>query len=219
MALSIRNAAGKIGISGNFSILHDFFGHLTQPSGLSVKTQVDRVTSFRRVDMNMIRVGAEQFTFTDLQEIDSAVRDTRNTYAQISLAVGRVLHWQISTAEASGHDNIDSDDEASDLTDDWTVPNNALDIFLVLTYAGSTIGLSAVDGSCNKDAKGMDGSVVAIEGSASTTGFVLGHEAAHYLGLSHVNDSTNLMNPTVPNGGLLTASQGNNMRDHCFVKV
>lgn len=65
----------------------------------------------------------------------------------------------------------------------------------------------------------MDGSVVAIEGSANTTGFVLAHEAGHYLGLSHVNDSTNLMNPSVPNGGSLTSSQGSNMRDHCFVKA
>lgn len=205
MPQSLRTAAAKIGISGNFSVLRDFFGHLTRPSGLSLKTQVDRLMSFRRVDMNMIRVGNEQFTFADLQEIDTAVRDTRETYAQVSLAVGRVLHWQISTADANGYDNIDSDDEAEDLTDDWTVQNDALDIFLVLTYAGTTIGLSAVDGPCDKDAKGMDGSVVAIEGSATTTGFVLGHEAAHYLGLSHVNDATNLMNPSVPNGGQLTA--------------
>lgn len=219
MALSLRNAAAKIGLSGNFSVVHDFFGCLTESSSLSVMTQTDRITSFRRVDMNMIRVGAEQFTFADFQEIDAAVQNTRTMYAQVSLAVGRVLHWQISNAEANGYDNIDSDDEASDLTDDWTVPNDALDIFLVLTYAGSTIGLSAVDGSCNKDAKGMDGSVVAIEGSANTTGFVLAHEAGHYLGLPHVNDSTNLMNPTVPNGGSLTSGQGSNMRDHCFVKA
>jgi hypothetical protein len=43
------------------------------------------------------------------------------------------------------------------------------------------------------------------------------HEAGHYLGLSRVNDNTNLMNPSVPNGGILTAGQGNNMKDHCFV--
>jgi hypothetical protein len=63
----------------------------------------------------------------------------------------------------------------------------------------------------------MDGSVVAIESSPTITGLVAAHEMAHYLGLSHVNNSTNLMNPTVPNGGLLTSSQGNNMKDHCFV--
>ena len=64
----------------------------------------------------------------------------------------------------------------------------------------------------------MDGSVVAIEGSVNTTGFVLAHEAGHYLGLSYSTSSANLMFGTVPNGGTLTSSQGSNMRDHCFVK-
>jgi hypothetical protein len=64
----------------------------------------------------------------------------------------------------------------------------------------------------------MDGSVVAIEGSSNTTGFVLAHEAGHYLGLSHTTSSGNLMFGTVPNGGNLTSSQGSNMRDHCFTK-
>lgn len=103
------------------------------------------------------------------------------------------------------------------LTNDWTVPNDALDIFFVLTYSGSTIGLSRVDGPCDKDAKGMDGSVVAIEGSANTTGFVLAHEAGHYLGLNHSTNMNNLMFGTVPNGGQLTSGQGADMRDHCFV--
>lgn len=219
MTLSLRTAATKIGLSGNFSVLHDFFGCLTEPSGLSVMTQIDRVTAYPRIDLNLIRVGAEQFTFADLQEIDTAVQNMRKIYAQVSLAVGRVLHWQISNAEANGYEDIDSDDEASNLTDDWSVPNDALDVFLVLTYAGITIGLSAVDGPCNKEAKGMNGCVVAIEDSADITGLVLAHEAGHYLGLSHVDDYTNLMNPSVPNGGSLTNSQGTNMRDHCFVIV
>lgn len=217
MASSLRAAAEKIGVSGNFSVVWDFFGHFAPPANLSVRTQVDRL-AWKRVDMNIIRVGSDQFTWSDLQEIDTAVNATRNTYAQVSLAVGRVLHWVISTGDADGADNIGSDDEAEDLTDDWTVDNRALDIFMVRTYSGSTIGLSAVDGPCDKDAKGMDGSVVAIEGSASITGLVLAHEAGHYLGLSHVNDGSNLMNPSVPNSGGLSASQGANMRDHCFVK-
>jgi hypothetical protein len=64
----------------------------------------------------------------------------------------------------------------------------------------------------------MDGSVVAIEGSVNLTGFVLAHEAGHYLALSHSTSSSNLMFGTVPNGGNLTSSQGSDMRDHCFTK-
>jgi len=170
------------------------------------------------VHMNFIRVGSDQFTSADLSEMDGALQFTRDTYATVSLGVGRIEHFVISTAEADGAENIDNDDEAEELTNDWTVPNSALDIFWVLTYSGSTIGLSRVDGPCDKDAKGMDGSVVAIEGSPNTTGFVLAHEAAHYLALSHSTSSSNLMFGTVPNGGVLTSSQGADMRDHCFTK-
>ncbi len=216
---SVRAIASCIGVTGTFSLAGGFLGFLRgAPSDVSVLTQVQRLQG-RHVHMNFIRVGSDQFTTNDLAEMDAALQFTRDTYAQVSLGVGRVQHWVISTAEADGAENIDNDDEAEDLTNDWTVPNSALDIFWVLTYAGSTIGLSRVDGPCDKDAKGMDGSVVAIEGSGNTSGFVLAHEAGHYLGLSHSSSSSNLMFGTVPNGGALTSSQGSNMRDHCFTKA
>jgi hypothetical protein len=122
----------------------------------------------------------------------------------------------IGLAEANGRDVIDDNGEAEALTDEWTVPNRSVDVFVVKLYVGAVAGLSPVGGPCDKDAKGMDGSVVELVGT--TTGQVLAHEVGHYLGLSHVNgDSTNLMFPSVPNGGLLTASQGNIMLRHCFV--
>jgi hypothetical protein len=212
---SLRDTAACIGITGDFSVVGDFFGYLAPPQDLSVLTQINRLQG-RYVDMNLIRVGIESFTSGDETEIDGAVQFTRDTYAQVSLGVGRVLRFFITTADANGRDNIGSDGEAEDLTNEWTVDNDAMDIFFVLTYATSTLGLSPVDGPCNKDAKGMDGSVVAIEGSASTTGLTIAHEAGHYLGLEHVGSSRNLMFPSAPNGGNLTASQGTDMRDHCF---
>ena len=216
---SLRQRATCIGLGANFSVIRDFFGHLTQPSGLSVRTQVDRLGN-KRIDINVIRVGIDQMTNADLAEIDAAVRDTRDMYATRSLAVGRVFHWDIPTSQANGAENIGNDDEAVDLADDWSVDNTALDVFFVLTYAGSTIGLSAVEGPCDKDnSKDMEGSVVAIEGATTTTPFVLAHEVGHYLGLEHVNNSNRLMNPTVPNGGQITAAEGTDLRDHCFVKT
>ena len=76
-------------------------------------------------------------------------------------------------------DVIDNDGEAEALTDEWTVPNNAVDVFAVKLYVGSTAGLSPVPGPCDKDAKGMDGTVVELIGG--TTGLVLAHEVGHYL--------------------------------------
>lgn len=215
---SLKASAACIGITGGFSVARDYFGFLRgAPSDVSVGTQIQRLKG-RHVHMNFIRVGSDQFTNTDLAEMDAALQFTRDNYAQASLGVGRIEHFVISTAEADGAENINNDDEAEELTNDWTVSNSALDIFWVLTYSGSTIGLSRVDGPCDKDAKGMDGSVVAIEGSVNTTGFVLAHEAGHYLGLSHTSSSNNLMFGTVPNGGNLTSGQGSNMRNHCFTK-
>lgn len=218
MADSVRSIASCIGVTGEFSVARDFFGFLRgAPSEVSVQTQVNRLKQ-RHVHMNFIRVGSDQFTTADLEEMDSALQFTRDTYAQVNLGVGKIEHYVITTTEAGGAENIDNDDEAEELTNDWTVPNSALDIFWVLTYATSTIGLSRVDGPCDKNAKGMDGSVVAIEGSVNTTGYVLAHEAGHYLGLGHSSSSANLMFGTVPNGGGLTSGQGSNMRDHCFTK-
>lgn len=215
---SLRKAMTCIGLSGTVSVLHEFFGYTSRPKDLSVLTQLRRIQG-RHVHMNIIRVGIESFTTADEEEIDAAIQFTRDTYATVSLGVGRVERFQITTAEAKGRDNIGGDGEAEDLTNEWTVPNNALDVFFVLTYAGATIGLSRVDGPCDKDAKGMDGSVVAIEGSGNATGFVLAHEVGHYLGLSHTNNvSGNLMFPSIPNGGALSAGQGTDMRDHCRVR-
>jgi len=169
------------------------------------------------ISINLIRVGSDQFTSTDLTTINSAVTVMRNTYATVGISLRRVENWIITTAQAKGRDVIDSNSEAEALTDEWTVPNNNVDVFLVKLYVGAVAGLSPVSGPCNKDAKGMDGSVVELVGS--TTGQVLAHEVGHYLGLPHVTDSTNVMFPSVPNGGLLTTSQGNTMKTHCFIEA
>ncbi|MCA9636485.1 MAG: matrixin family metalloprotease [Myxococcales bacterium] len=218
--VSLRQRAQCIGLSGGFSVLHDFFGYTDSPGSVSLKTQLDLLGG-HRIDLDLIRVGMDLFSASDVREIDTAVYMMREIYGTCSLAVGRLYHQGISAADAAGYQDIGSDGEAVDLCDDWSgIHGDAMDVYFVLTYAGDTVGYSAVDGPCDTDnAKyAMEGSVIAIEHSPDITGLVLAHEVAHYLGLSHVNDSTNLMNPTVPNGGNLTSSQCSNLRNHCFVK-
>lgn len=169
------------------------------------------------ISINIIRVGSDQFTPADLTTINNAITVVRNTYATVGLTLRRVEHYIIPTADARGRDVIDNDDEAVALTDEWTVRNNAIDIFVVRSYVGSVAGLSPVPGPCNKDAKGMDGVVMELLGNLS--GLIMAHEMGHYMGLPHVNDSTNLMFPSVPNGGRLTAGQGNTVKSHCFIEA
>jgi hypothetical protein len=170
-----------------------------------------------RISINIIRVGSDQFTTADESEISSAIAFTRATYATVGLTLDRVLHFAIPTASARGREIINDDSEASTLTDEWTVNNNAIDVFFVRLYAGTTAGLSPVAGPCDKNAKGMDGTVVEIR--PGKTGVILAHEVCHYLGLHHVdNDSSNLMFPSVPNGGQLTAGQGWIIGCHCFIE-
>lgn len=144
---SLRSVASCIGVTGKISVSRDFLGFRRGvPSNVSLLTQMQRLQG-RHVHMNFILVGSDQFTNDDLEEIDSALQFTRDTYAQRNLGVGRIEHYAISTADAGGAENIDNHDEAVELTNDWTVPNSSMDIFFVLTYAGTTIGYSRVDGS------------------------------------------------------------------------
>lgn len=212
---SLRNVAACIGITGSFRVLRNFFGYSSTPGTLSVLTQVRRLQG-KHVHMNIIRVGSDLFTAADERKIDSAVQFTRDTYATRNLGVGFLDHRFITVAQANGREFITDGDEAEELTNEWTVPNSALDVFFVRTI-GDAGGWSRVDGPCDKDAKGMDGSVIDMSNNTAFVGIALAHEAGHYLGLSHVNSpSGNLM---LPNGGTtLTSSQGSKIRSHCFVK-
>jgi hypothetical protein len=168
------------------------------------------------VNINIIRVGIENFTAGDHATVNNAIATMRNIYATVNMEIPVVEFWDIGVAAANGRDVIDDNGEAETLTDEWTVPNRSIDVFVVKLYVGAVAGLSPAPGPCNKDAKGMDGAVVELVGG--TTGQALAHEVGHYLGLAHRdNDSTNLMFPSIPNGGLLAANQGDVMRQHCFV--
>src|ERR1044072_2996503 len=108
------------------------------------------------ISVNLIRVGSERFTAADESEISSAVNVLRTTYATVGITLRRVENWIIPLARARGREVIDNDGEASTLTDEWTVPNNDVDVFLVKLYVGSTAGVWPVPGPCRKNAKGLD---------------------------------------------------------------
>jgi len=228
---SLRSIANCIGISGNFSVVRNFFGYAsgvyghislatelngtsanvvkidpTAPGQLSLLGQI-KLLQGPHVHFDVIRVGIEDITTTDEQEIDIAVQMTRELYARIGLGVGRVLRWFMTKAEADGYTVIDTPCEAFDLLDEWYAPGDGIDIFFV-----QDVNFGLAGATPSKDASG---SIIELTGTV-TTGIAVAHEVGHYLGLGHTSTKTNLMLgtgfPSPPY--TITSSQASKMKDH-----
>jgi hypothetical protein len=164
---------------------------------------------------------------------------TRAIYRTVNLGVGRVEHYDVPSADAGGKDDLGSEAEAEDLTHDWTVPNDGLDVFMVDNISATWVGLSPVGGPCDKDAKGLNGLIGGqVNRTAAQVARTFAHEIGHYLGLPHNHggspdcpDTTagcnNLMAQTrcanqcgsgVCQADNLTSGQGGTVRNHCFVR-
>ena len=170
------------------------------------------------VNVNIIRVGEENFTAAERTRTFNALRQNASSlYQPQDFDIGTISTFIVPLAQANNHETINSDSEAEDLTGDWTVANQAIDMFVVRSYVGSTAGLSPVGGPCDKSAKGMNGNVIELQSSQSVTGMVMAHEIGHYLGLPHTNALNNLMGPS--GGSILMNSQGNTMKSFgCFLR-
>lgn len=177
-------------------------------------------------DVNIIRVGNENFSAAERDGVFDALRtQAASIFNSQDMDIGTIRTYIISVAQAGGYVTINSNGEAEDLTEDWTVQNDAIDMFVVRLYTGSVAGLSPRPGPCDKDAKGMNGVVVesfADTGTngVATTGMFMAHELGHYLGLPHTNSTNNLMNPAIGTANtVLTNAQGNTMKNFpCFVR-
>lgn len=234
---SVRQVAQCIGLPGGVSLVHDFFGHRRMPSGrsYSLLNQIGLLKG-PHLHLNIILVGSDQFTDGQRDLVDRAVFDIRKIYSQVNLGVGRVEWRFVPVSLANGHEDIDSNDEADELTNSWTVHNNGHDIFVVRSsWAEDGVtkdGVSPIDGSCDKDGKSMTGTVVSL-GAGVLTGVVMAHEVAHYLGLKHIDgleaddvlegeftggQVANLMFPLITGLSTLTAGQGGIMKQHCLVQ-
>lgn len=231
---SLRSIAACIGVStsGNTSVNRDLLGFLRSrvpddpESGVVAEVSLREFVLLmkgKHFHINIIRVGIDLFSAGEIDDIDYGIYKARNIFKTRNLGVGRVDHFNVLSTESDGLHIVASQDDATELTQDWTVDNDGIDVFVPHSITAAFVGLSPVGGPCDKDAKGMNGAVADKVRGPERTARTLSHELGHYLGLAHRNSSpTNLMAQTsvasnVDTSVLLTSSQGTTIRGHCSV--
>jgi hypothetical protein len=170
--------------------------------------------------INIIRVGSENFSSAQNSLVDSGIAVARSIYEQVDFTIGDPIgRFHITVAQAGGLITIRNNDDAKQLTEDWTVPNDSIDVFISLDIVDAS-GWSPVGGPCDKNEKGMTGSVIDIEGSSAYFGNSVAHELGHYMGLNHVSDPDNFIgnNGDSDSKTGITVAQYDTMKQHCFVR-
>lgn len=241
---SVRQAMSAMGLgsSGDLSVMHHVMGfwRSTPPRDPSTSDPVEvrleeafTALSRKHVNVNLIEVGFDagsvNLAVAD-ERVDYTVHRIRQIYSTASFGLGRVQYFWIGVADAGGADDLGSESEADDLSDDWSAPGDGIDMFLVANISDPDfIGISPVPGDCSKGGKsdGLIGGEInrADEGFSRTAA----HELGHFLNLPHNHGDTcptafaarnNLMAQTrcvdsTRTGVLLTAGQGTTMRGRC----
>lgn len=238
--VSVKTIADCIGIDtkDDVSVLGQLFGFRARrvpsdPTGADASVSLlgqCKALQGKHYNFNCIRVGFDLFSSSDLadnlDEIDYAVYKTRNIYATRGVGVGRVEHFLVDSSDSNGLHVITSGGDATDLTHDWTVPNDGMDVFFVFSITSSAgfIGISNINGPCNKDAKGRNGMISDIGRGKDATARNVAHELGHYLKLSHENDdgdnimAQDLFANSIRNSVELTSSQGSSVKTHCSIQ-
>jgi hypothetical protein len=237
---SLREAASVIGIDGGFSVVGDFLRFLegVPDRDTSLRAHVDGMLG-PHLTLNLIRISHEDFTGTDLQNIDIAIQDARDIYAQVGVGVN-IDHLHIDREDAEDFRVITRESRAKKLLRRFRGPGNRnLDVLLVLVLQidSFAVGIAAAPDcptKCkDKDRLGRRGAAVgmnfALYGlgifptspqmrARTILGMALAHEVGHLLlGTDHTADINNLMSASSGGADNLTDGQGNTIRASCAV--
>jgi hypothetical protein len=196
--------------------------------------------SGRHLNVNIITVGWDLLgnRATERADLDYAIHRLRTIFAPAGLGLGRVNHYEITSDECGGRDDLSGDSEADSLSDEWSVDDDGVDVFFVRTITASPnfAGISPIPGDCDKGGK-SDGLVGGTAGRNDPDGLgrTLAHELGHFLDLDHTHGDppacpsttagrNNLMSQTrcavsKRTSVLLTAAQGSTMRGRCQVRA
>ncbi len=218
--ISVRQVADDcLGVTGSISVNRDIYGYIfrdnngrlfgalgnqdilpatNHPTRRSLRAQLELMKG-ESFNLSMFLVGHENdfsgvVSLADVTAIQYGIQVTRDVYAGADLGIRQIFWRRIGVAEAGGYTVIETRGEAVDITDDFSGPNNGIDVFWVQTIQGAG-GWCNQDGPCDKDAKDeQTGVVIQIQFNTTRfTGILLGHELGHYLGLPTGPAANNVM--------------------------
>ncbi|MEP6503143.1 MAG: hypothetical protein ABJD97_07435 [Betaproteobacteria bacterium] len=160
--------------------------------------------------VNIIKVG--DFGASEHTDLYAAVDKMRQVYEQRDITLRSVGRYIINNSLAGGYTVLDSENEYRDMLEDWSVPNDSVDVYVVqqFNWGGYNGYAGDIPGPASKGGR-KDGVAVDKTGFTDATGtrrldsttlsMLIGHEVGHYLGLSHLEDTNNLMRSNTGNRG------------------
>jgi hypothetical protein len=163
--------------------------------------------------LNIIKVGS--YSASQETTIANGINDARDVYEDHGLSFSSVQWWIINDANAGGYRILNDRDEWEDLIDDWTVPNDSVDCFIVEDMWDSYAGWSPIGGPAGKNTKDDDG--LAVDRFMGC----LAHELGHYMGDHNHADSLgtgNVMH-SVCGGRNFTYDQYKNFFNHGWTRI
>ncbi len=164
--------------------------------------------------INIIQVG--DYSSSEQQTIQAGINDARDIYENHGLTFSSVQWWSISTSQAGGYVILDNRGEWVSLLDDWTVPNDSVDSFVVRGMWDSFIGWSPIPGPAGKDGACQDDGL-----SVTTSLGCMAHELGHYMGgHDHADDlgRGNVMH-SICGGRSFTYDQYRGFLNHGFTRI
>lgn len=177
--------------------------------------------------VNVIKVGT--FGAQEGRDLYAAVDRMRQIFERRDITLRGVSRRIIPAAQAGGYPTTDSEDEFRDMLEDWSCPNDFIDLYVVQDfqwggfngYAGDVPGPAAKGGRTDGvavDKTGYTDATGTLRLSTETLAQLIGHEVGHYLGLEHLEDANNLMRRnTGVRGPELTYDQYRRMFPHGYL--
>ena len=152
--------------------------------------------------VNIIKVG--DFGAQEHVDLYDAVDQMRQIYEQRDITLRGVGRYILNNSLAGGFTVLDSETEFRDMLERWSVPNDWVDVYVVqqFNWGGFNGYAGGIPGPTSKTGRedGIAGDKTGFTDGSGTarlnTGVLsqlIGHEIGHYLGLSHVSTSNNLM--------------------------